>query len=229
MNRTKIEYCDFSWNPIKGLCPEACWYCYARRMYHRFRLDDFYEHLEFHATRGDIAKMYRIHPSRIFICSTIEMFHPKVETAWRDKIFYTIEKFPEHTFIILTKRPENIDRPMPDNIYLGVSVTGPDNLWRWFNIDQLQKARIKFISFEPILEPFPKHELGYQMLKADWVIAGRLTGHGHQHDPSISTLKNIIGMSNAAIFLKNNLKDIWGEPLVQEYPESAKEKTDVVL
>ena len=36
MNKTKIEWCDYTLNPVKGLCPVGCSYCYARRLYRRF-------------------------------------------------------------------------------------------------------------------------------------------------------------------------------------------------
>lgn len=35
MNKTKIEWCDMSWNPVTG-CLHGCEYCYARRMAKRF-------------------------------------------------------------------------------------------------------------------------------------------------------------------------------------------------
>jgi protein gp37 len=35
MNRTKIEWCDFTWNPVTG-CRKNCPYCYAARMSKRF-------------------------------------------------------------------------------------------------------------------------------------------------------------------------------------------------
>ncbi len=35
MNRTKIEWCDYTWNPVTG-CYHGCEYCYARRIAHRF-------------------------------------------------------------------------------------------------------------------------------------------------------------------------------------------------
>lgn len=38
MNRSKIEWCDHTWNPITG-CRHACEYCYARRMTARFAGD----------------------------------------------------------------------------------------------------------------------------------------------------------------------------------------------
>lgn len=38
MNRSKIEWCDHTWNPITG-CRHNCPYCYARRMVARFAGD----------------------------------------------------------------------------------------------------------------------------------------------------------------------------------------------
>jgi protein gp37 len=216
LNKTKIDWADYTWNPIKGLCPEACWYCYARAMYRRFKLD---ERLEFHVTRGEIAKMDRLPDlSRIFICSTMEIFHPSVKVLWRDRIFQTIEMFPKHTFIILTKRPERIDRPMPDNVWLGVSVEGEED---WGRVRELQKiqTRIRFASLEPLLGTTPSMEYTREI---DWLIVGRLTGHGRKHDPEAATLcwlKCRAREFDIPIFMKNNLKDIWNGPLIQEFPK----------
>lgn len=38
MNKSKIEWCDYTWNPITG-CRHNCEYCYARRMVARFAGD----------------------------------------------------------------------------------------------------------------------------------------------------------------------------------------------
>lgn len=38
MNKTAIDWCDFTWNPITG-CPKGCPYCYARRQANRFSGD----------------------------------------------------------------------------------------------------------------------------------------------------------------------------------------------
>lgn len=35
MNKTKIEWCDSTWNPVTG-CMNGCEYCYARKIAHRF-------------------------------------------------------------------------------------------------------------------------------------------------------------------------------------------------
>ena len=40
MNKSKIEWCDYTWNPVTG-CLHNCDYCYARRIAERFgKLDD---------------------------------------------------------------------------------------------------------------------------------------------------------------------------------------------
>lgn len=38
MNKSKIDWCDFSWNPVTG-CRHGCEYCYARKMARRFSGD----------------------------------------------------------------------------------------------------------------------------------------------------------------------------------------------
>ncbi len=40
MKKTKIEWCDSTWNPVTG-CKHGCEYCYARRITERFRPFDF--------------------------------------------------------------------------------------------------------------------------------------------------------------------------------------------
>jgi len=42
MNKTKIEWCDYTWNPITG-CLHGCDYCYARRIAKRFKMTLFDE------------------------------------------------------------------------------------------------------------------------------------------------------------------------------------------
>jgi len=35
MNKTKIDWCDMTWNPVTG-CLNSCPYCYARKIAKRF-------------------------------------------------------------------------------------------------------------------------------------------------------------------------------------------------
>jgi len=220
MNRTRIDWADFSWNPVKGICPEDCKlpdgksYCYGRRLYRRFKMDA--------KPRFDLGEIWKPvlikKPSRIFVCSTFELFHPDVRVEWRDWIFTTIKAAPRHTFIILTKRPERIDRPMPENVHLGVSVTGAEDWKRFIGLSKAE-ARVKFVSLEPFLGDIP---IISPVFKPDWIIVGRLTGHGKKHDPSTHAIQRMVDQAwflRVPVFLKNNLKDIWPGPLIQEYPK----------
>ena len=220
MQHTKIEWVrnedgspGYSWNPIKGLCPEACFYCYARAMYRRFK-----KPAGLLLASGLIGK-HGPPPSgsRIFACSTMELFHPAIPGGWRDWIFGEIESYPDLTFIILTKRPERIDRPMPDNVWLGVSITGAEDWKRLLDLSKVS-ARIKFVSLEPFLGDIP---IISPVFKPDWVIVGRLTGYGKKRDPSTHAIQRMVDQAwflRIPIFLKDNLKDIWGGPLIQEFP-----------
>lgn len=43
--------------------------------------------------------------TRVFVCSTTDLFGEWVSDAWRDKMFAAMALSPQHTFIVLTKRP----------------------------------------------------------------------------------------------------------------------------
>ncbi len=222
MQKTNIEWTQQVWNPLKGLCPVDCKlpdgrsYCYARGIYNRF---DWM--LEDTGYKGYLAEweleqpIKRKKPTKIFVCSTFELFHPCTKFA-RDAIFKTIESCPQHTFQILTKYPQNIDRPMPDNVYLGVSITEEKDMWRYIEIRKIP-ARILFISYEPLIGKIESNPPS-----ADWIIIGRLTGHGNKYNPKKEWIQHIINRAKGwkepqPIFLKNNLKPIM-ENLIQEFP-----------
>jgi len=243
MQPTKIEWLHwpdgrpgYSWNPIKGLCPVGCWYCYARKIYHRFgfiknpgipglsinELEAFGD--KWTRGRGHWIKD-NIGPKKlagIFVCSTFELFHP-VTLRWRDDIFTVIKSHPEHTFFILTKLPQNIDRPMPENVWLGVSCDGQD--WKkddekiislYFNA----QAANKFISFEPLLGEVAN--LSDHIKWMNWIIIGQVTGHGKKYTARKTWVRNIIEAAHPEgipVFLKNNLAPIWPGKLIQEFPK----------
>jgi len=228
MQKTKIEWTGYVFNPIKGLCPVGCWYCYARKMY----LPGFYSskppfnnpELRYRFNIKDYVNCYtsnklKLKPgTKVFVCSTVEIFHPEIKKEWRDAIFVIIEENPDITFQILTKMPENIDRPMPDNVWLGVSVTGENVNEDVYRIEDLRKAKskVKFVSYEPMLEFIDTD------LFLNWLIIGRLTGHGREYDPPRFFIEELIERAreqNTPIFLKNNLKEIWQGKLIQEFPD----------
>ena len=227
MQRTGIEWTDFSWNPIKGLCPVDCKlpdgksYCYGRTIYYRFEwmLEDIGE-IGYLAEWELEQPIKRKKPTKIFVCSTYELFHSPDKFA-RDEIFKIIEKCPQHTFQILTKFPQNIDRKMPDNVWLGVSITKREELSRLTHLCKVEAKR-RFVSFEPLLGFIQWNGFRLEFSSLDWIILGQLTGHGKKYEPMkywIGQIKFYAGYYGIPLFIKNNLKEIWGEPLIQEFPE----------
>lgn len=220
----KIGWTDYTWNPIRGLCPVGCWYCYARKIYKRFKLDPTIRYVfNEPESRDYIERLQRFNPkpeSKIFICSTFELFHPVVEKKWRDEIFQIIEMNSKYTFQILTKMPENIDRPMPDNVWLGVSVTKDSDFQRLRILKNNTSSRIKFVSFEPLLERLSAPTI-LMCRHFNWAIFGRLTRCGNKYNPKrkwLQTEVDYLQSIKIPIFLKENLRGIWGDDLIQEWP-----------
>ncbi len=213
--KTSIGWTDATWNPIKGLCKGGCWYCYSRKMVKRFKWNETLR------LQLDEYKLKKIPDgSRVFVCSMVDLFHHEVKPAWRAKVFEIIEKYPKLTFQILTKYPRNVGGgALLGNVWLGISLTGKPNSagnWQRFKDFQRTWAALKFISFEPMMS-----KSFYPLEDIDWVIIGALTGHGNKLQPKRAWIKSYVDRCKVLgipIFLKNNLKDIWRAPLIQQFP-----------
>lgn len=125
MDKTKIEWTDATWNPIMGCSPvsEGCRNCYAAGIAYRFgqSLNDPYFGLaERRGGRavfnGTIAVVDHAltqplrwrRPRRIFVNSMSDLFHEAVSFDTVDTVFAVMALTPQHTFQILTKRPERM-------------------------------------------------------------------------------------------------------------------------
>ena len=114
MAATKIEWADRVWNPITGCSSlsEGCRNCYAKRMAYRLKgrygypKDDPFR-VTFHPERLSEPLGWK-KPSKIFVGSMTDMFHPDIQDEFLDLIMATIVMACRHTFLILTKRPERM-------------------------------------------------------------------------------------------------------------------------
>ena len=139
-------------------------------------------------------------PTTWFVNSMSDLFHPDVSDSFQFAVFMTMAKCPQHTFQILTKRPEimcerlakwsndrvtfrsGITMPMPlPNVWLGTSIENQETADE--RIPHLLKcpAAVRFLSCEPLLGPiditgYPHMFLGWS--KIDWVIVGGESGPG---------------------------------------------------
>ncbi|PCI47175.1 MAG: hypothetical protein COB49_07505 [Alphaproteobacteria bacterium] len=124
--KTKIEWTQETWNPIAGcsVISSGCDNCYAMQMAYRLEamgLDKYQGTTRKNASgrtlwTGEIkfdekALMKPLSwkdPRRIFVNSMSDLFHEDVQNEWIDQIFSVMALCPQHTFQILTKRPERM-------------------------------------------------------------------------------------------------------------------------
>jgi protein gp37 len=127
MTDTKIEWTNKTWNPVRArnletngighFCEKispGCANCYANRMQPRFRNKIRYNAADrdkvalFLDERVLIEPLHWRAPKMIFPCSMTDLFADFVPDEWIDRIFAVMSLAPQHTFQILTKRPERM-------------------------------------------------------------------------------------------------------------------------
>jgi protein gp37 len=179
---SKIEWTESTWNPVTG-CTKisaGCKNCYAERMALRLKAAHSRNYLNgFRVTPHPHALEIPLRwkkPRIIFVNSMSDLFHRDIPFDFISKIFDVMCQASHHRFQALTKRSRRLLQlspklPWPKNVWMGVTVEGPDYTFR---IDHLRQtaAAIKFISFEPLLGPIPNIALE----GIDWVIVGGESG-----------------------------------------------------
>ena len=179
-----IEWTESTWNPVTG-CTKispGCHHCYAERMATRLKAmgqpnykRGFKVSLQEHMLELPIAWKK---PQMIFVNSMSDLFHEDVPDPFIRRVFDVMSRASWHTFQVLTKRAERMNGlglslKWPANVWAGVSVENRRYLER---IDFLRTmpARVRFISFEPLLDRLGKIDL----TGIDWVILGGESGPG---------------------------------------------------
>lgn len=119
---TKIEWADAVWNPTIGCTrvSAGCQNCYAERMANRLAQNPATPEYVGLAEKGrwtgkvkclperlDQPLRWR-KPKRIFVNSMSDLFHEDVPCWMVDKVFATMALCPQHTFMVLTKRPDRM-------------------------------------------------------------------------------------------------------------------------
>lgn len=218
MNRTRIEWTDWTWNPITG-CKHDCWYCYAHKMFTRFHRS---WEPTFHPERLDEIDHLR-KPAKVFVCSVADLFARWTKPEWRDAVLNKIldPKYAHLTFQLLTKAPEEIPNfDFPSNVWVGVTVTTQAEVE---NIDYLRKTTsgcLPFASFEPLLGTIDLDDDHLRFLK--WIIIGKLTGSARvKLDPE--WVNHLIGCAETVdlpVFVKDSIVAELGEKYrIREFPK----------
>ncbi|MDR0474231.1 MAG: phage Gp37/Gp68 family protein [Treponema sp.] len=275
MNKTKIEWCNRTWNPVTG-CLHDCPYCYARGIARRFGKRGnsklhVLEHPELVTTTKEINEAmeplevygeYRVcpylfgfdptfhryklerpqtvkTPQNVFVCSMADLFGEWVPEEWIWQVFEACKKAPWHRYLFLTKNPKRYEglinkRVLPSYInsgyFFGNSITTQKDADNYYDCQWNSHHEFKnnywinrFFSVEPLYENINLY-LGW--FRADWVIIGAETGNRkNKIIPKREWIENIVwqchsqrGHQFVPVFMKDSLAEIWGEPLIQEYP-----------
>ena len=151
-----IEWTEATWNPTTGCnkVSPGCKNCYADRLAKRLHAMGNPKYragfaLTLHEDTLEIPKRLKS-PRTIFVNSMSDLFHDDVPLAFIQRVFATMQQTPQHTFQILTKRAERLEKVAAQlewsaNIWMGVSVENADYTWR---IDHLRRvpAAVRFLS-----------------------------------------------------------------------------------
>ncbi|NSW84086.1 MAG: phage Gp37/Gp68 family protein [Syntrophothermus sp.] len=203
MNQTKIEWAEVTWNPVTGCTPISlgCQNCYARRISTRLQGRCGYPEgdpfrVTLHPERLDEPKKWQgiwrknlPKPKRIFVCSMSDLFHDDVPYEFLFKVFDVIymsqygkymTPIEPHTFMILTKRPENAlkfithalprwgGKPFP-HLWLGVTAENQQAADERIPILLQIPAVVRFVSVEPMLGPVDLGKwIGPRMCYCGW-------------------------------------------------------------
>lgn len=215
-DNSTIEWTEATWNPTVGCSrvSEGCRNCYAEKVAARFgggyssggvALWSRYQglvkkvngHPQWTGEVRTVEEALRLplswkKPRRIFVNSMSDLFHEHVPTEWIDRVFEVMGRAAQHTFQILTKRPERMREYCqaaacmggvpPANVWLGVSVEDQATLDARFPLLMKTPAAVRWVSYEPALGPitFPTiHTFGdfeWKGPKLDWVVVGGESG-----------------------------------------------------
>lgn len=104
-------------------------------------------------------------PRKVFVCSMGDLFHARVPFEFITKVWEVMELARQHTFLVLTKRPqrmkeflEGLNKVLP-NVWLGVSAEMQPQFDRRVGILRQIPASLHFVSCEPLLGPIDAGDL----------------------------------------------------------------------
>ncbi len=241
---SKIEWTDATWSPVIGCSKVSigCQNCWAEKM--AFLLACMGKEGYCYVTTREgkwSGKTYHLRnnvleiplhwkkPRRIFVCSMGDLFHKDVPFEFIDKIEDVIRQTPQHTYQILTKRPErmyeyarDINFEWPDNI-IGM-VTAENQKCATERTSYLLQCGFKTtgISVEPLLSRMDfavgyniRGQLVSMLDYIDWVIIGceSLQGRAGRFQKEFN---------DAAVEIVRQCKEVGVAPFVKQVPYKGK-------
>ncbi len=154
-DKGKGKWWDEMWPIVTGCTPvsPACTNCYAARLAStRLKHNPHYKGLAVDGRwTGEVRLNHDIldkplhwrKPRRIFVAGTGDLFHEDVPDDFIDKVYAVMALCPQHTFQVLTKRPERMagyihSRQPPDGDSVLVNDGPTPNLHYWEKTNRLR-------------------------------------------------------------------------------------------
>ncbi len=217
-----IEWAKWTWNPVTG-CKLGCPYCYAKETAERFYTDMAVgKRFEprFRQERLSIPYNMKIPESRqneagiknVFVCSMGELFGEWVPDDWTKSILKVCKETPQWNYIFLTKNPEKLVKfAFSENCWVGATIDGQDRVERTLKAMGKVKAKVRFISCEPLREKLDFRP-AFPPLKGiiDWVIVGgqRRTTNCDEFQPEWEWVRDLEAHARSngcSVYFKPNL------------------------
>ncbi len=194
-DRSAIEWTEATWNPVAGCSKVSpgCAHCYAETLSLRFGRskkpwtpENAVENVVLHPERLDQPLRWR-RARMIFVNSMSDLFHELVPVDFVRRVFDVMLTAEQHTFQVLTKRPEVALKladqlPWPGNVWLGVSIENSRFTHRADLLRDIPTA-VRFISAEPLLGSLFESDgrkRPLDLTAIDWLIAGGESGRGYR-------------------------------------------------
>ena len=177
---SKIEWCDETINPVIG-CSKisaGCDHCFAEKMACRLSHMDVEGYDEVINYAGKWNGRTAFIPSQlkkpmkwkkprwIFVGSMTDMFHESVPFEWVHQVWDMMKACPQHTFLVLTKRPDRMAQLVNQiyrmermgasmgfwkHVYLGVTAENQEQADIRIPVLLSIPASVRFVSVEPML------------------------------------------------------------------------------
>jgi len=192
-SKSLIPWTDTTWSPVTGCTKvsQGCKNCYAERevksRWSKNPKSVFYGRpftdIQCHPDKLEQPLHWK-KPKKVFVCPRGDLFHPEVPDRFIDQVFAGMAWSPQHTFQVLTKRPDRMMEymsnggrpgridgnraflaaadqvttwPLP-NVWMGVSIEDQESANERIPLLLKTPAAVRWISAEPILGAVDLHQ-----------------------------------------------------------------------
>jgi protein gp37 len=248
--RRGIEWCDFTWNPVRG-CQHSCrWLmpdgtvaeCYAETIAERVAQNAYPHGFEHHYWNPHVLHepLKVKQPARIFLDSMSDLMGHWVP---KEEILQVLDVCREahwHTFCLLTKNaPRLLEFDFPQNVWVGVSAPPSFMFGKPLSLSQQKRmvkrqmevlrqvnVAVRWMSIEPLsfdIAPLLRDS------KLQWAVIGAASNGRTTYQPEPEWVQNVLDTlipQKTAIFFKGNLR--WHE-WREEFPTVAKSPADAAV